>query len=274
MGGRDLAKALRNGQKVFGTCIISPSPHWPPMIKNLGLDFVFIDTEHIPLDREQLSWMCRTYKALDLVPIVRIPKPDPSLATCALDGGACGLIAPYIETVEQVKQLRGAVKLRPLKGKRLEDALNGVELEKEVKDYLEEANKDNLLIINIESIPGIAALDEILKVPDLDAILIGPHDLSINLGIPEQWKHPKFDNAVKEIIRKTRAQGIGVGIHHSFGITEEISWIQYGANLVLHASDLVAVREKLTEDFLTIKNAIHHTSSTKKDKQSQDVVHV
>jgi len=265
MRGRDLAKALKEGRKVFGTCIISPSPHWLPMIKSLGVDFVFIDTEHIPLDREQLSWMCRAYREMDIAPIVRIPKPDPALACCVIDGGACGLVAPYIETVEQVKQLRGAVKLRPLKGKRLEDKLNGKEVEKAVDEFLEENNKDNLLIINIESIPGMEALDDILNVPDLDAILVGPHDLSINLGIPEQWSNPKFDNAVREIISKTKAKHIGVGIHHSFGIKQEISWIQYGANLVVHSSDLVAVREKLTEDFNMIKDAIGYEKESEKE---------
>eukprot|EP01116_Phalansterium_solitarium_P021469 TRINITY_DN6681_c0_g1_i1.p1 TRINITY_DN6681_c0_g1~~TRINITY_DN6681_c0_g1_i1.p1 ORF type:complete len:277 (+),score=90.23 TRINITY_DN6681_c0_g1_i1:845-1675(+) len=257
MKGRDLAAALKRGDNVYGTCIISPSPHWVPAVRQLGLDFVFIDTEHIPLDRHELSWMCRTYRAMDIAPIVRIPKPDAALAACALDGGACGIVAPYIETVEQVKLLRGAVKLRPLKGRLLEDKLNSnIALGDDVDKFLAANNIDNILIINVESVPALEALDELLAVPDLDAVLIGPHDLSVNLGIPEQWKHPKFDAAIREIIKKSRAKGVGVGMHYSFGIDEEVTWHQCGANFMIHASDLVAMRDGLMADFKRLREAV------------------
>ena len=60
----ELKEALHNGGPVFGTLIVSPSPFWPKVLGDSGLDFVFIDTEHIALDRSQVSWMCRTYKAM------------------------------------------------------------------------------------------------------------------------------------------------------------------------------------------------------------------
>ena len=120
MTRKQLRTALRSGQRVYGTLIVSDSPRWPAQVAQIGLDFVFIDTEHISIDRKALSWMCQTYSALGLPPIVRIPAPDPYAATMALDAGAAGIIAPYIETVEQVRALRGATKLRPIKGARLE----------------------------------------------------------------------------------------------------------------------------------------------------------
>jgi len=255
MRGRDLAEKLKSGQKVYGTCVISPSPHWPRAIKSLGLDFVFIDTEHICIDRHQLSWMCQAYAALGLPPIVRIPTCDPTQACCVLDGGASGIIAPYIESAEQVKQLRGAIKLRPLKGEKLQRVLAGEKLDDTTAKYLEENNKDKLMFINIESIAGIAAMDEILQVPGVDAIQVGPHDLSIQLGIPEQYHHPEFDKAIKQIISKARAYNVGVGLHF-WGVEQEINWVNFGANLIVHASDLVAVREKLKADIDTIKKGV------------------
>ena len=99
----ELGAALRSGARVYGTLVISPAPSWPTQVKRLGLDFVFLDTEHISLDRHQLSWMCQTYSALGIAPLVRIPSPDPYQATMVLDGGAAGVVAPYVETVEQVK---------------------------------------------------------------------------------------------------------------------------------------------------------------------------
>jgi len=254
--------------KVYGTLITSPSPHMPAVVKMLGLDFVFIDTEHISLNRETVSHMCQEYRALNITPVVRIHTCDPTLATCVIDGGAIGVVAPYMETVESVQQLRGAVKYRPLKGGILQNFLHGKsKLEPAVEEFLKEQNKEKLLIVNIESRPAMENLDQILSVPDLDCILIGPHDLSINLGVPCQWKHPIFDNAVRDIIAKTRARNIGVGIHHSFGIDEEIEWVKAGANFVLHSSDIVAFRDQMNFDFQKIKTSVS-PSQTKVNKIS------
>ena len=85
---------LKQGSLVLGTLIVSPSPKWPEVVSQADLDFVFIDTEHIAIDRFELSWMCQTYSALGIPPLVRIPSVDPNAATMALDGGAAGIIAP------------------------------------------------------------------------------------------------------------------------------------------------------------------------------------
>ncbi len=92
-----LRQRLIAGETLFGTLIVSPSPRWPDVVRGCGLDLVFIGTEHIALDRAELSWMCQTYAALCLPPLVRIPAPDPYAATMVLDGAAAGIIAPYVE---------------------------------------------------------------------------------------------------------------------------------------------------------------------------------
>jgi 2-keto-3-deoxy-L-rhamnonate aldolase RhmA len=257
MNGAELAQALHSGRRVYGTCVVSPSPSWPPMIAGVGLDFVFIDTEHVAIGRETLSWMCRTYSAHGLALIVRIPKPDPYQACTALDGGAAGVIAPYLESVDQVRDLRGAVKLRPLKGQRLQQALRDAgALEHEVHSYLAARNAGRLMIINIESVPALEALDDMLGVPGIDAVLVGPHDLSINLGIPEQYSDPLFSEAISTIIRKTRAANVGVGIHYSSGIAKEIAWAQEGANLIVHSSDVALVHDALRRDLARFHSAL------------------
>ena len=118
MIGQALAKKLRAGQRVYGTCTVVASTRMVGAITPAQPEFVFIDTEHNALDRTQVSWMCRTFTGLGIVPIVRIMSPDPYLAASTIDDGALGIVAPYIETVEQVDALRGAVKNRPLKGQR------------------------------------------------------------------------------------------------------------------------------------------------------------
>lgn len=263
MRGRDLRAALRRGDRVYATCITSPSAKWPPMVAGMGLDFVFIDTEHIPLGRETLAWMCQAYKALGLPPIVRVPKPDPYQACVALDGGASGVIFPYVESVEEVRALRGAVKLRPLKGRRLQRVLAGKdELDATTRDYLARWNEDNVLIVNIESQAALDALDELLAVPDVDALLVGPHDLSINLGIPEQYDHPKFREAISTIIRKARAAGVGAGLHFSDSLEPQIGWAREGANLIIHSSDFKAAGDLLTARIRELREALGDARGT------------
>lgn len=257
MTGRDIIAALHDGRFVFAAAFVSPSPLWPELAKRTGIDFAFIDTEHTPIDRQALSWICQTYQALGLPPVVRIPCNDPFEACKALDAGAGGIIGPYVETAEQVRGLVGAVKLRPLKGRRLADALRDRgALEPELAAYLERRNGDKILIANIESVPALEALDEICSVPGLDAVLIGPHDLSCSLGIPEQYDHPRFDEAVRAIFRIARQHRVGAGIHYWLGLDREVAWAKAGGNLVMHSSDLATVGRVLREEITHLRQAL------------------
>lgn len=256
MNGHQLGEALRSGRRVVGTCVLSTSPLWPAMIAQTGVDFVFIDTEHIPMDRAQLGWMCQAFAGHNLAPIVRIPEPNPYQACQVQDAGAAGVVAPYLETVAEVRQLCGAVKLRPLKGARLNRVLDQTAvLEPELAEYLAHFNEDRLCIANIESTPAMAALDEILAVPGLDALLIGPHDLSVSLGVAEQYDHPSFHDAVATIIRKGRAAGVGVGIHWSEDVDHLVAWAEDGLNLIIYSSDFSLVRQTLAADVRRLRTA-------------------
>lgn len=263
MNSRELRKAVRAGQRVYGTCVLSPSPRWPAMIAASGVDFVFIDTEHVALGRESLSWMCQNFQALGIAPIVRVPMPDPYWATMALDAGAGGIIFPYVETVEEVERLRGAVRISPLKGERMRKACDGSPAVNELTDaYLNKRNEDRLMIVNIESVPAIDALDSLLAVPGIDSILIGPHDLSINLGVPEEYDSPIFRDAVRTIFSKARERGIGAGIH--FGGPRELSigFLEDGANFMIHASDFAIVGEELPRQLNELRAAMGDSTDT------------
>ena len=255
--GKELSNALRGGRRVYGTLIVSTSPKWPHAVRSTGADFVFIDTEHIPIDRAALSWMCRTYAAMGLPPIVRIPSPDPIEACKVLDGGACGIIAPYVESARQVRELVGATKLRPLKGKRMEEALEDPDaLEPPLRDYLDEFNSGNILVVNIESVPAVENLDAILGVPGLDAVIIGPHDLSVSLGTPEQYTNPVFDGVVRDIIQRARNCNVAAGMHFWEGIEQEIEWAKAGANLIVHSGDISIFAQTLREDLTKMRQAL------------------
>jgi len=252
-----LLKKLRSGQKVYGTCLTAGSPLWLNCVAGSSLDFVFLDTEHTPAGRAELSNTCQRLLALHITPVVRIAKPDPFLACQALDGGARGIVAPYIETASQVREMVGAVKYRPLKGDRLQAVLSGEEkLTKEMRDYLDGYNLGHLFIANIESVPAIRNLDAILSEPGLDGVFIGPHDLSVSLDRPEQYDHPDFTEAVKTIVHKTRAAGKHVGIQFWMEPSLQVQWAREGVDLIIHSNDMSLFRQKLEHDLSVIRAEI------------------
>lgn len=259
MNSQEIRQALHAGTRVFGTLVVSESPLWPRAIATAGLDFVFIDTEHIALTMSQVASMCQSYRGLDLPPIVRIPSPDATTAAKMLDIGACGVIAPYVETPEQATALVGAVRFRPLKGKRLQSRLAGESVEPELEAYLSNRNDSNILVLNIESVPALEALDEILSVEGIDSVLIGPHDLSCSLGIPEQYDRPEFLKACETIFQTARKHGVGAGIHFMGEVEQQVRFLEFGANMLIHSADIVLTAKHLKQDLAEIRNAVGET---------------
>lgn len=269
MNQYELKKAFVNGDRVYGTLVASPSPKWAAELKKTGVDFVFIDTEHMPLDRSMMSWMCQGYSANNIAPIVRIGSPDAYEASQAIDAGAAGVVSPYLESVEEINKLRGAVKYRPLKGRRLQDVLSGKEKlsEKEI-EYFKKYNEERLLILNIESRFAVDHIDELLDMPDVDAVFIGPHDLSVNLGIPEEYDNPLFEEYVEKIISACRKRGIGVGNHFSGSKEKQLLWASKGMNIIVWNSDIQRFIQVMSDDINEMKASLGDSS----EKHNSDVV--
>ncbi|MFV0400319.1 MAG: HpcH/HpaI aldolase family protein [Oscillospiraceae bacterium] len=252
-----LKKAFVEGVHTYGTMIASPSPMWVAQIKKIGVDFVFIDLEHMPLDRSQAAWMCQAYRGMGVAPIVRIPSPDPFEAYKALDGGAAGIVVPYLETVEQAQAIRGAVKYRPLKGRKLQDVLYGktVLTDKE-SAYLRQYSDGSLLILNIESDAAVDRLDELLAVPDVDAVFIGPHDMSVNIGAPEEYEDEHFARNVEKVIRSCRARQIGVANHFSVSLQKQLDWAALGMDIMLWNIDLVRFVQVMSQEIGQMRRSL------------------
>jgi 4-hydroxy-2-oxoheptanedioate aldolase len=250
-------KKLQDGHRVYGTCFTATAPSWPLSLQKAGLDFVFIDNEHIAMNRADLAKLCQVISSYGISPIVRIPAPDHYLASQAIDAGAVGVVAPYLESVQQIRELVGAVKYKPLKGEVLRRVLQGEDkLDGKTQAYIEKVNAGRMAIANIESVPAMHRLDELLSVPGLDAVFIGPHDLSVSLGHPEEYDHPVFEAAVKKIIGTARGKGLAVGIHFSLEPERQIKWVKEGANIIVHSFDIALFTQRLIHDMKVIRAGV------------------
>ena len=105
----------------------------------------------------------------------------------------------------------------------------------------------------------------------IDAVLIGPSDLSTSLDIPEEYSHPEFDKAVRFIIETVWAKGIGVGIHYWANIEQEIDWARHGANMIVHHGDITLFTSALREDLNHMREALGDQAAP---TVSRDVEHI
>mmetsp|Transcript_3236 Transcript_3236/g.7910 ORF Transcript_3236/g.7910 Transcript_3236/m.7910 type:complete len:338 (+) Transcript_3236:118-1131(+) len=271
--GAEVRRRLLNKEYVYGTCVTSTSPKQVDAVVKTGVGLVFIDTEHVPIVRDTLSWMCQLYDARGVTPLVRVPEPEPYRVAEYLDAGARGIVAPYIETVAQARMLVGATKLRPLKGELLDYILERLtpvdpkvyvadgevrtnellyaQVEKILRErgdphpekttaFMKKKCGNNFLMLNIESVAAVGRLEDLAAFPGVDGFQVGPHDLSCNYGVPEEWESAEFHGAIDRIIEVAEKYHIACGIHYAFAKYREyqIKWGKAGARLVLHSNDI------------------------------------
>ncbi len=250
MTGDEMRQALANGERVYGTMLaLARNPRWARALAYVGLDYVIIDTEHSAFSRGEVADMIAAYDQVGIAPLVRVPIPEAHYVTMAMDAGAHGVLVPYCETVEQVKTAAGAAKWRPLKGALLDRAVETGEFpSEELKQYLTRSNRDSFVIIGIESVPAVENLAAILDVAGVDAVFVGPHDLSCSLGIPEQYDHAQFEAALEQIIRTCASRETPMTVHFS-DLELSRKWAQRGVCLILHSSDVSSLARALRRDF-------------------------
>ena len=254
MNGAELKATLQAGGRVYGTMIThGRNPRWVEALGGIGLDYVVIDTEHGPRSRAELADYLAAFTGSGVVPIIRIPIPDSHYVTMALDGGAQGILAPYCETVAEVKEVIAAAKWRPLKGEAVRRLMDtGEHISEAARDYLEQRNRNTVAIIGIESVAAVNNLEEILKVPGIDGIFVGPNDMSISVGFPDQYDRPEYQETVKRVIDTSEAHGIPVLVHHQ---TADLSayWVRQGARFVLHTTDRRTLAEAYRREFAGLR---------------------
>ena len=254
MNGAELKATLQAGGRVYGTMIThGRNPRWVDALGGIGLDYVVIDTEHGPRSRAEMADYLAAFGNSPVVPIVRIPIPDSHYVTMALDAGAQGILAPYCETAAEVKEVIGAAKWRPLKGEAVRRLMEtGEQVSDDSRAYLEQRNRNTVAIIGIESVAAVNNLDEILRVPGIDGIFVGPNDMSISVGYPDQYDRPEYQEIVKRVIDTAEAHGLPTLVHHQ---TAELSahWVRQGARFVLHTTDRRTLAEAYRREFAALR---------------------
>jgi 2-keto-3-deoxy-L-rhamnonate aldolase RhmA len=228
-----LRERLAQGQLVIGTMLVEiRQPSVMTMLANAGFDFVLIDNEHGPFSVETIADLSRAARDAGVTPIVRIPELTYSHVAQALDGGAQGIMLPRVTTRAQVEECVRFMKYPPL-GRRGAVLARGHTAFKAgpLADTLAASNRETFLIVQIETAEAVESLDEIASVTGVDALLIGPTDLSLALGVPGKMEDPKLASAIERTMAACATHGVTPAIHsNDVGMTS--SWARRGMRLV------------------------------------------
>jgi len=239
MKSLSVKEKLRKGEIVVGPFMKSRDPALVEIVGVAGFDFAILDMEHSALSIESVEDLIRMAGLRRIDSIVRVPEISESAISRPLDAGASGLLVPHVEMKKQAEEVVFLSKFSPL-GERGMDvyarAADYSHLAKEI--YLSEANRNTLLIIQIEGKKGVENLDGILTVKGLDVIFVGPYDLSQSLGVPGEIGHPKVTEKIRQVVGKVRKAGLSLGIYVDDVDTAK-RWIGLGVQFIAIQVDLV-----------------------------------
>lgn len=196
---------MLNGEKTIGTFSQMGTANAVECLGYSGLDYVIIDTEHGPYAEESVMEFIRAAKLSKLSPFVRIKEISRAAVLKMLDIGAEGLVVPCVETVEQVKSLVKYGKYAPLGERGFfygRAAGYGYEdFAKSMNEYTNKCNYETMIIPQCETLGCLQNIEEIASIDGVDAILVGPYDLSIAMGIPGQFNSVEFIDALNRIVK-------------------------------------------------------------------------
>ena len=207
-----LKHRLAAGEVLHGIWLGLADPYAAEIAATADFDWLLIDGEHAPNDIRSLSAQLAVIDGKGPVPVIRLPDDDPVKIKQALDIGAQTLLIPMIETAEQALRCTRATLYPPHGFRGVGSSLARASHFSAVPDYLTTANAQICLILQVESVAGLAALDAILAVPGPDGVFIGPSDLAADMGHLGNPSHPEVKAAVLNAITRIRAAGSVAGV--------------------------------------------------------------
>ena len=202
-----------------------------------GFDWLLIDGEHAPNDVRSVTAQLQALQGSPSHAVVRLPVGDPVLVKQYLDVGARTLLIPMIDTAQQAQQMVAATRYPPEGIRGVGAALARASRFGRNPAYLKEANGQVCLLLQVETVAGLTALDEIAAVSGVDGVFIGPADLAASFGSLGQPGHPDVQAAIREAAQRIRRAGKAAGIL-STDETQARTYLEWGYTFVAVGTDV------------------------------------
>jgi 2-keto-3-deoxy-L-rhamnonate aldolase RhmA len=241
-----LGQILTAGGYAAGTMVFEfNTPGMPRLLDALDLDFVVFDMEHSGFEIGDIRALLAWSRAATFTPIVRVPSHEYHFLARVHDVGARGVMLPMVGTPTQAAAAVRACKYPPhgMRGAAFavahDDFRSG-----EVAATMAAADRENLLIAQIETAQGVEQAEEIAAVPGIDILWIGHFDLSLSLGIPGQFDHPRFVEAVDTVVAAAARHNRPLGILVSDPAAGRF-WIERGFRIICYSADIWLLQRAL-----------------------------
>lgn len=264
---------LKRGEIAIGHFILEfATPGIGQMIANAGYDYIIFDMEHSSFTQENIRQAILSSKAAGITPIVRVQDTEYFLMSRPLDAGAQGLMIPRVETRDQVLKIMESTKYPP-------SGIRGTAFGIAHDDYkggdigvgIRKANEEILIIVQTETAKSVDNVDQILSVEGIDVAWIGQSDMTVSLGIPGQYDHPKFLKAMDRILNACAKYNVAPG-YIPITVKETIEMIEKGFRCIAYSADVFLYSYALKEGMRQIKEYLDSgkKETTKKQEESKE----
>lgn len=242
---------LLSNETLIGTLVATPSPEIVELLASLDFDWLFIDAEHGAFGPEQIVSLLQA--AHDCPCLVRIPGPDEAWIKKVLDAGAAGIIVPQINTLEEALAVVNYSKYPP-QGKRGVGLGRAHGYGKEFSSYLDNANEETVLVLQAETKNILTCIEDISAIDAVDAILIGPYDLSASLGHMGDISHSAVQSAIESVKQACSHHNTKLGI---FGVCADnvAPYKAMGFTLLTVGVDTLFVQSAATAELQSLRDA-------------------
>lgn len=230
-------QALAQGQLQIGLWQALANPYTAEICAGAGFDWLLLDAEHAPNDLPLLLAQLQATAAYPVESVVRLPVGDSTLIKQALDIGARSLLIPMVESAGQARDLVCATRYPPFGIRGVGSAIGRASRWNRTAAYLQKAQDEICLLVQVESVAGLDNLEEIARVEGVDGVFIGPSDLSAALGHLGNPGHADVRVAIGKGIETIRAAGKAAGLLMADAVMAK-DYIAKGANFVAVGTDV------------------------------------
>lgn len=237
-------RALHAGQPQVGTWLSLGSVVAARFLARTGLPWLTVDMEHSHTDIQTAAMMFGVIADAGCVPLARVPTGRHDYIKMVLDNGAMGIVAPMVMTVEEARMIVAATKFPPKGNRSLGGALHALNYGCSAETYYQKADDEILVVLQTEHIDAVNIADEIYAVPGIDAIFVGPNDLSASLrdasGTPPSKQ--LMEDTLGRILAAAKRQGVPCGLH-VFSAADALRRIKEGWQFIAVNSELKMMLE-------------------------------
>ncbi len=239
---------LTRGEVSLGSWLTLSHTAIAEILAKSGFEWLAIDMEHSVIGIQDIEPLIQVIEASACVPLVRLSSNDPVLAKRVMDAGACGVIVPMVNSRNDAEKAVRSVKYPP-------DGERGVGLYRaqgfgvKFEEYKNSVNQESLVIVQIEHRNAVDNISEIISVPGIDGVMIGPYDISGSLGVTGELNHPLVKKAQEKVLSAAKAAHKAAGIHVVYPSTADVKErMKEGFTFIAYSTDAILLNSKCRED--------------------------